>query len=169
MNDVTIRPYRASDLERCRALWAELTEHHREIYQDPSIGGEDPGSHFDEHLAQVGPQRLWVAECQERVVGLVGLMVDEEEAEVEPLVVAASHRGRGIGRALVGRMVEEAEELGVAYLSVKPVARNLGAISFFYEAGFQKLGQIEMFTDLRPSRPGQWESGLQLFGHSFEY
>jgi hypothetical protein len=26
------------------------------------IGGDDPGLCFDEHLARVGPERLWVAE-----------------------------------------------------------------------------------------------------------
>lgn len=169
MSKVTIRPYQRSDLERCRALWIDLTQHHREIYDDASIGGDAPGLYFDEHLARVGPERIWVAEHENEVIGLVGLMLDAEEAEVEPVVVASSHRGRGVGLALVGRAVEEARVLGVRYLSVKPVARNLHAISFFYDAGFQKLGEIEMFMDLRASAPGRWKSGLQLFGHTFEY
>lgn len=35
MADVTVRPYRPTDLEGCRTLWVELVQHHREIYQDP--------------------------------------------------------------------------------------------------------------------------------------
>jgi hypothetical protein len=50
MSDITIRPYGDSDLEPCRTLWAELTRRHREIYGDPSIGGDDPGAYFDDHL-----------------------------------------------------------------------------------------------------------------------
>ena len=37
-----IRGYESADLERCRSLWVEVVERHREIYEDPSIGGENP-------------------------------------------------------------------------------------------------------------------------------
>ena len=88
-----------------------------------------------QHLARVGPECLWVAEHEGEVVGLVGLIVDEQGAEVEPIVVATTHRDKGIGRAVLHRMVEEARKLGVRYLSVKPVARNVEAISFYYDFG----------------------------------
>ena len=131
MSDVTVRPYTPSDLEPCRALWAELTQHHRNIYGDPSIGGEAPGLYFDRHLARVGPDHIWVAECAGKVVGLVGLILDDQEAEVEPIVVALEQRGQGIGRLLLDRVTQEAERLGVRFLNVRPVARNIDAISFF--------------------------------------
>jgi len=66
-------------------------------------------------------------------------------------------------------MVEEAKELGVRYLSVKPVARNVEAISFYYDFGFQTLGEIEMFMDLKAPASGSWKPGPELFGHSFKY
>lgn len=168
MNETTIRQYRPSDLDPCRRLWVELTQRHREIYNDPTIGGESPGFYFDRHLAQVGPDRLWVAEHEGEVVGLVGLMVDEREAEVEPIVVGSANRGRGIGHALLNRMVEEAKRLSMCYLSVKPVARNLEAISFYYDFGFRTLGEIEMFMDLGKP-PGTWKPGPELFGFAFKY
>jgi len=37
-----IRKYQPDDREQCRALWRELTEWHREIYEDTTIGGEHP-------------------------------------------------------------------------------------------------------------------------------
>ena len=80
---IRIRPYTSPDLDQCRKLWFELTQHHRNIYNDSSIGGDDPGLHFDEHLGRVGPENLWVAECDGEVVGLVGLIVEDQEAEVE--------------------------------------------------------------------------------------
>jgi ribosomal protein S18 acetylase RimI-like enzyme len=169
MTGITIRQYHPSDLEECRALWVELTQRHREIYNDPTIGGDNPGLYFDKHLARVGPGRLWVAEHEGEVVGLVGLIVDDREAEVEPIVVATTHRDKGIGRDLLSRMVEEAKKLGVRYLSVKPVARNVEAISFYYDFGFQTLGEIEMFMDLGAPAPGTWEPGPALFGHFFKY
>jgi len=171
--DSIVRHYDPSDLEACRALWVELTQRHREIYNDPSIGGEAPGLFFDKHLARVGPEHIWVAECDGKVIALAGLILNEwaadREAEVEPMVVAGSHRGQGIGRLLLDCLVEEVRKTGVRYLSIKPVARNLEAISFYYELGFRKIGEIEMFMELDPSVPGTWKSGLELFGHTFEY
>ena len=169
MSEGAVRPYQPSDLEACRALWVELTERHREIYDSPSIGGDDPGLYFDEHLARVGPERLWVAERAGQVVGLVGLIIEGREAEVEPLVVASAHRSEGIGQALLAYVVEEARKLGMRYVGVKPVARNLEAIAFYYDFGFRTLGEIEMFIDLGTPLPGTWKPGAELFGHSFQY
>jgi len=169
MDNIKIRQYKPSDLEQCRALWMELTQHHRNIYNDPSIGGDDPGLYFDKHLARVGPQRIWVGELAREVLGFVSLILEDQDAEVEPIVVASTHRGTGIGRALLNRTVEEAKELGVRYLSVKPVARNVEAISFFYDAGFRTLGHIELFMNLGTPAPATWKAGLELFECSFEY
>ena len=82
MTAVETRQYKASDLGRCRSLWAEMTQWHREIYEDPSIGGDDPGLEFDGHLDQVGPERVWVAVLDGDVVGLTSLIQDGEQAEV---------------------------------------------------------------------------------------
>ena len=110
MTGITIRQYHPSDLEECRALWVELTQRHGELYNDPTIRGDTPGLYFDKHLARVGPEHIWVAEHDGEIVGLVGLIVDDREAEVEPLVVASAHRDKGIGRALLNRMLKEAKK-----------------------------------------------------------
>ena len=169
MNDIKIRSYQPSDLNAGRNLWKELTEHHQKIYNDPTIGGDNPGLYFDKLLAQVGPERLWVAEDKGDVIGLTGLILNGPEAEVEPLIVTPNYRGKGIGRALLNHAIEQAKKLEVHYLSVRPVARNVEAISFFYESGFGLLGHIEMFMDLKPSKPDAWKSELILFGHKFKF
>jgi GNAT superfamily N-acetyltransferase len=164
-----IRQYEPPDVDRCRSLWAEMTQHHRDIYDDQSIGGDDPGLEFDKHLASVGPERVWVATIGEEIVGLVSLIQHDQEAEVEPIVVSSQHRGGGIGRDLLNHAVEEARALGALYVSVKPVARNEEAVCFFHKAGFRTLGHIQMFMWLGPSDPGKWRPGPELFGMPFDY
>lgn len=166
---MTIRSYESADLDSCRSLWAEMTQRHRDIYDDPSIGGDDPGLEFDEHLSRVGHERVWIATSGDEIVGLVSLIQDGEQAEVEPIVVSARHRDRGIGRELLNHAIEQAKRLGVLCLSAKPVARNEEAVSFFYDAGFQTLGHIQLFMWLGPSSPGQWKPGPELFGKPFDY
>jgi GNAT superfamily N-acetyltransferase len=169
MANVDVRCYESSDLDRCRALWAELTQRHREIYDDPSIGGAQPGLEFDGHLARVGAERVWVAVLDGDVVGFASLIHNGDEAEIEPVVVASTHRGQRIGQALVSRVIEEAKKLGVLCLGVKPVARNRDAISFFYEAGFRTLGHVHLFMWFGESSSDMWKPGPEMFGKPFDY
>ena len=165
-DDIRIRKYSPEDYDACRALWAELTERHRQIYSDDSIGHPDPGAHFDDHLARAGADRLLVAESESKVVGLTGLLLHGNEAEVEPLVVSASFRNRGIGSVLLDAAVTEARKLVVVYLSVRPVARNAEAIAFFRSSGFVNIGHVELFIDFSGKR---WNPGVKLHGLDFRY
>lgn len=165
-----IREYDSGDLDDCRTLWAEMVGRHREIYGDPSIGGEEPGLEFDAHLNRVGAGRIWVCVIDGEIKGMAGLIAEGPEAEVEPVIVKTDCRGSGVGRALVERAVEGASEAGAAIACVRPVARNLEAIEFFHKAGFRKLGHVQMFMELgEPAPTGYWKPGAEFFGHTFEY
>ncbi len=166
---LTIRDYRDSDLGVCKCLWAELTERHRLIYDDQTIGGADPGSGIVDYLRNPGRHPAWVAEADGQVVGMTGLIVRGTEAEIEPAVVTAACRSRGIGRALVARAVDEAKRIGIKFLSVRPVARNVEAVSFLISCGFGIVGHIDLFQDLAPSRGRQWKDGNVIHGHKLLY
>ena len=162
-----ILKYNKIYLKRCRSLWTEMVQHHRDIYNDSSIGGDTPGLEFDQHLCKVSPERMWIVESDEKIVGLTALILNDQEAEVEPIIVTSSHRGMGIGKALLNHVIEIAKELGVLYLSVKPVARNIDAISFFHSSGFKTLGHIQMFMWLSESVPVTWNPGPSIFEKTF--
>jgi len=100
---------------------------------------------------------------------MTALILDGEEAEVDPIVVSTQHRGQGIGRTLLNCAVQEAKRLGVRYLQVRPVARNQAAVSLYHHFGFRTLGRVELFMELGQSAPGTWQPGPKLFGLSFEY
>jgi GNAT superfamily N-acetyltransferase len=117
---------------------------------------------FDEHLQRVGPEHVWVAELDGGVVGLTGLIPGEGEAELEPLVVADGHRGRGIGRQLAAAVVEASRARGDRMLNVRPVARNTEAVRAFHALGFDVLGHVQLFMDLAPEAGRQWLPGERL-------
>jgi GNAT superfamily N-acetyltransferase len=166
-SSVEVRTYRSDDREACRALWVELTEWHRTLYRSPGIGGPEPGRQFDEHLARVGPDHIWVAETGGRLVGLAGLIADEGDAELEPLVVSEGFRGQGIGRRLAEAVIASARARGVRQLKVRPVARNEDAIRVFHRLGFDILGQIELFADFGPLDSQVWIPGWRLADRDF--
>src|SRR5215469_12905733 len=166
---VIVRDYADSDYGACRSLWAELTEHHRRIYGDSTIGGDDPGAGFDGYLATSQRTGSWVAEVQGSVVGLTGLLDRGTSGEVEPVVVTETARGQGIGRMLISRVVDEARAREYEYLAIRPVARNVDAVRSFHAAGFRALGgHIDLTMDLTERRL-EWLPGASLHGREFDY
>ena len=167
--NILIREYRDQDFDNCRELWCELTQRHRDIYFDQSIGGNDPGAAFDEYLKKTDLAGIWVAEQESLVVGMAGLLIDGNEAEIEPIVVRSDHRSRGVGGLLLERLKIEAKTRGAGYLSIKPVARNLEAIHCFYRAGFSLLGHVDMFMELSGENGQQWKDSVVIHGNTFRY
>jgi GNAT superfamily N-acetyltransferase len=168
-SEVTVRDYAEGDYFTCRSLWAELTEYHRTIYGDASIGGDDSGAGFDEYLGESHRMGSWVAESHGRVVGLTGLLDRGTSGEVEPVVVAETARGQGIGRMLISRVVEEARARRYEYLAIRPVVRNVAAVRRFHAAGFRTLGgHIDLTMDLA-ARRHEWLAGASLHGLDFDY
>jgi GNAT superfamily N-acetyltransferase len=136
---VIVRDYERRDREACRRLFDELVEAHRGLYP-----GADIGSRFNLE------GQIFVAEDDGRVVGYAGLIRHKRRVELEPIVVASSHRGRGVGRALAERVVQEAREAGAIGIFVRPVGRNRDAIAFFHAMGFDVLSYLRLEIDFEP-------------------
>jgi L-amino acid N-acyltransferase YncA len=79
------------------------------------------------------------------------------------VVVTSDRRSAGIGTALVRHVVVEARKLGVATLTVRPVARNAAAIALFAREGFATVGQIDLFQELAPTGR-EWYEGATIGG-----
>ena len=141
-----IRNYVPRDLMACRQLWVALTQWHRDIYDSPNIGGDNPGLAFDKHLHEVGADNIWVAEVEGEVVGLTGLILEGDEAELEPLVVLDQFRGLGIGRRLAETVIEQARKTGIRQLKVRR------PFSFFTQWGSTLSGTSSFFKNSNRKR-----------------
>ncbi|MCH8816024.1 MAG: GNAT family N-acetyltransferase [Chloroflexi bacterium] len=166
---LTVRQYAPSDLEACRDLWRELTQRHRDIYDDQIIGGDNPHLAFDDHLEKPDRADTWVAEQDGQVVAFVSLLADGDEGEIDPIVVRSDLRSQGIGTRLLRLTIDEARRRGVRSLSIRPVARNVEAIALYHEIGFRTLGHIDMFMVLDADSDRDWKPGIELHGRDYRY
>ena len=84
---------------------------------------------------------LWLAYDRDQAVGLSGLVRDYEEGcailqdektiEVEPAFVKAGWRGRGVGRALLNRCLEQAQQEDYSRVGVDFESANVWAVRFW--------------------------------------
>jgi L-amino acid N-acyltransferase YncA len=78
-------------------------------------------------------------------------------AEVS-LYVARAHRGLGVGRALLCRLVAESEGAGLWTLQAGIFPENLASLTLFRDCGFREVGRRERIGQLR----GEWRDVLLL-------
>jgi ribosomal protein S18 acetylase RimI-like enzyme len=106
--------------------------------------------------AYIGAGEVLVARSGDAVVGHVQVVGDE----VKNMAVAASHRGRGIGRALLDAAVERVRARGGSTVTVATAAADVGNLRFYQRAGF-RLRSIE--RDAFTAQTG-YAAGLEVDG-----
>jgi GNAT superfamily N-acetyltransferase len=157
MSPVVVRSYRPSDHSAGRSLWSELTRQHQQMYGIMNSKG-DEGEGFEEYLTRLDLGGLWVADhAEDGVIGMVGLVMRGRAGVVEPVVVAASHRHKGIGRKLLRHVAEEAKKRNMVSLTISPESRNVDAIRSLHAAGYDVVSSIELTLDL-DRHPHDWQS-----------
>jgi RimJ/RimL family protein N-acetyltransferase len=95
--------------------------------------------------------RGWLSRCATFVaeeagdpVGLVGGMIDDEQADRAVLIsmwVAPAVRGQGIGRALVEAVVDWATAAGKQQVNLLVIEGNRAAIALYEKCGFTFSGE----------------------------
>ena len=80
---------------------------------------------------------------------------DDDEAEVARVIVAPSHRRRGVARAVVGSLAEEARSRGYGNVVLRVVPENEGAIACYGQAGFVRASE-ELAAILNEGQPQRY-------------
>jgi GNAT superfamily N-acetyltransferase len=133
---LTIRDARADDAAAMAELLGQLGY--------PATGSAVVGRL--ERLVIVG-DRVVVADIDGIVAGLAHLQVnpaiehDRPAAKLAALVVDESHRGQGIGRALVAAIEDEARLRGCALLFLTTSDRRDAAHAFYEQIGLEQTGR----------------------------
>jgi GNAT superfamily N-acetyltransferase len=113
----------------------EYSGSHREVEWSFRLA-EDSDQQLD---AYIDLGRVWVARAPDgEIVGhLQAVARDESRWEVVNTAVAEHERGRGVGRALLDRAVDEARSAGVARVILATATADIGNLRFYQRCGFR--------------------------------
>jgi GNAT superfamily N-acetyltransferase len=123
---------------------------------------EDSAAQLDAYL-DLG--RVLVALDGDRIVGHLQLTESDRASEIEikNMAVLASHRRRGVGRALVAAAIERARGEARGSVRVATAAADLDNLRFYQRLGFRMRSvERDAFTAATGYDPGIRVDGIEL-------
>ena len=147
--DPIIRPATESDRDAAhRLLTAQLIEHHLPADSHRVARG------INLALAQHSPAWLWLAEREGRpaAIFLANEIASVERGGsvlwVEELYVVPEARRRGIARALLARICEQARQRGVRAIELEVVPTQEAALALYHSLEFEEVPRTRMSLSL---------------------
>ena len=152
----SIRPLVAAD-------WPDVARIYAEGLATGTASFETHVPTWDEWDARHRREPRLVAELDGAVAGWLAIVSTSPRhcyrGVVEHSVyVDAATRGRGVGRALLDRLVEEASALGIWTIQTSIMAANEASLALHASAGFRQVGRRERIAE----RDGRWQDAVLL-------
>ncbi|MEM9462369.1 MAG: ribosomal protein S18-alanine N-acetyltransferase [Myxococcota bacterium] len=94
--------------------------------------------------------RLWVAEADGRLEGSSCIWILGDEAHLLRIATDAQRRRRGLGRAMLGRILAHASATGCRRILLEVAAGNAPAVHLYEAAGFVQIGRRERYYAAPP-------------------
>lgn len=90
----------------------------------------------------MGPNKAYiVAKQDEEIIGFAGCMKNFPEIEIMNIVVKKNCRGKGIGKMLLQKMIENAKNDGAQEIFLEVNENNKVARQLYQNAGFSEMGK----------------------------
>lgn len=147
---------RAEEIDLVGQLWQRLHAHHLEVslytrlVRDLDVSWARRRRWYLDLLDEGGA--LWIARASDPepvgyafatlVPGPDDTFESTGTAELVSLIVEPSHRGEGIGQALIRAVEAAAHDEGIDLLKVEVMAGNRSAVDFYHANGFELAEQI---------------------------
>ncbi len=86
-----------------------------------------------------------VAEENKKIIGYAGLQTVLDEGYITNVAVTKEHRGKGVAKALMEKLLEKGEEQNLSFITLEVRESNLAAINLYKKFGFIKEGERKNF------------------------
>ena len=91
---------------------------------------------------------FYIARLDGKPVGCGGVAFEDGFAELKRMYVRPAARGRGVARAVLARLEQEARARGVTRLTLETGDAQLAAVRFYERAGFTRCAAFGAYKDM---------------------
>ena len=102
---------------------------------------------FRQEMEKNPVARYLVAERDGQVIGYAGAWIVLDESHVTNVAVAEAERGKGIGIALMEKLLWYLSNLGAAYATLEVRESNTRAQAMYTKLGFVKVGKRKKYYE----------------------
>jgi N-acetylglutamate synthase-like GNAT family acetyltransferase len=142
-----IRPFDPHDQSQCRqTILNGLAEHFGFIDESRNPDLDD----IEKSYLAAGND-FYVAECDGRIVGTVGLLFEPGRARIVRMSVANNHRKQGVAAALLSRCIAVAKQRALPEIVAVTEPHWTDAVGFYTASGFKQFGRDDEDIHLRLS------------------
>jgi L-amino acid N-acyltransferase len=144
MSDLVLRLGKSSDAGDIAAILNHYVAHTTSTFLTEPVTVEDRRQWIDKR----GPQHsLWVAEQDGRVIGWAALAEHKPRGGYRLTVensiyMHPDHVGRGIGRRLLDRVLDDARSAGFHVIVAGACAEQTASVRLHESAGYQTIGRF---------------------------
>ena len=144
---VNYRTYRPEDFEAVRDLFVKglmgfAGEYRAEYCRYVKHSLDDDLSDISGQYLDSASNHFWVAEAEDRVVGMVGVQWgSDEEAVLRRMSVAADARRQGVGLGLLETVEEFCKGRGYKRLKLTTDSQLIASMAMYRRFGFRKVGE----------------------------
>ena len=100
---------------------------------------------YSEQMLQDSSRRYYVALLNDVYIGKIEVSLDEQEAFIYGFAVLPAYRGRGYGRQILTKTLQEILALGHRRVSLEVATDNKNALSLYQSCGFKETGSYEYY------------------------
>ncbi len=156
MTEVRVRRARREDVDAIVDLFVAVVDEGRWLGTEPPVDRDVQRERFLEHIDGSARGASVVAVADDEIVGHARIDLAPYNVAGLGMMVHAGWRGRGVGAALVERIVEAARELGAHKIALQVWPHNEAALRLYRAHGFVEEGTLRRHY---PRRNGElWDA-----------
>ncbi len=99
------------------------------------------------------PGLSFIALTQDQLIGCLLVGTDGRRGYLQHLVVQESHRGQGVGRALLHGATQASSPIGIAKSHLLVLADNESALAFYRHLGWMERSDVRLFSYTSSGNP----------------
>lgn len=99
------------------------------------------------------PGLSFIALSQDQLIGCLLAGTDGRRGYLQHLVVRESHRGRGVGRALLQAATQALQAIGIDKTHLLVLADNEPALAFYRHLGWTERSDVRLFSYTSSGNP----------------